>query len=138
MQIGLRRINRLRMPALFAFSYACVCLRDQMLTTLVVDKLLLEKGITDRASRKNQELAAGGVANAGVAFFGGIPGTVLLNLRTKNAPRPVVSCRVVPCSVVPCCVVSFCSDGTNPLDTYLDRLRTVNLLRLNRRNGNGL
>jgi MFS superfamily sulfate permease-like transporter len=47
-----------------------------MLTTLVVDKLLLEKGITDRASRKNQELAAGGVANAGVAFFGGIPGTV--------------------------------------------------------------
>ena len=121
------------MPASFAFSYACVCLRDQMLTTLVVDKLLLEKGITDRASRKNQELAAGGVANAGVAFFGGIPGTLLLNLRTKNAPRHVVSCRVVPCSVV-----SFCSDGTNPLDTYLDRLRTINLLRLNRRNGNGL
>ena len=83
------------MPALFAFSYACVCLRDQMLTTLVVDKLLLEKGITDRASRKNQELAAGGVANAGGAFFGGIPGTVLLNLRTKNAPRPVVSCCAV-------------------------------------------
>lgn len=53
-----------------------------MLTTLVVDKLLVQKGITDRKhpSRKNQELAAGGIANAGVAFFGGIPGAMTTSI----------------------------------------------------------
>lgn len=55
---------------------------SKMLTTLVVDKLLVEKGITDRRhpSRKNQELAAGGIANAGVAFFGGIPGAMTTSI----------------------------------------------------------
>ena len=83
---------------------------SKMLTTLVVDKLLVEKGITDRKhpSRKNQELAAGGIANAGVAFFGGIPGAMttsisilIVNEGGNNRSAAVLAAGCPLCWLVP-------------------------------------
>lgn len=52
----------------FAFQLAALGYLDTLLTSLVVDKLMNEP------TKRNQELAAQGLANATVAFFGGIPG----------------------------------------------------------------
>jgi MFS superfamily sulfate permease-like transporter len=47
---------------------------DTILTTLVVDKLLLQKGMWDIPTNKDRELGAQGVANSLCAFVGGVPG----------------------------------------------------------------
>ncbi|MCP3924203.1 MAG: SulP family inorganic anion transporter [Desulfobacterales bacterium] len=52
----------------FALQLAVLGFLDTLLTSLVVDKLINE------STKKNQELAAQGLANTAAAFFGGIPG----------------------------------------------------------------
>jgi sulfate permease, SulP family len=52
----------------FALQLAALGYLDTLLTSLVVDKLMNE------STKRNQELAAQGLANATAAFLGGIPG----------------------------------------------------------------
>ncbi|MEE2656947.1 MAG: SulP family inorganic anion transporter [Candidatus Latescibacterota bacterium] len=52
----------------FALQLAALCYLDTLLTSLVVDRM------TQTPTRRNQELAAQGVANGVVGLFGGIPG----------------------------------------------------------------
>lgn len=61
----------------FALNLTLLCYLDTLLTTLVMDQKVDEKYKPSERWAKtaqNQELAAQGVANGFVAFFGGIPG----------------------------------------------------------------
>ncbi len=58
----------------FALQLAMLAYLDTLLTSLVVDKKVDEMYGTGETTAQNRELAAQGVANGAVAFFGGIPG----------------------------------------------------------------
>ena len=58
----------------FALNLAMLAYLDTLLTSLVVDKLATRLLNKKEETKQNKELAAQGIANAAIAFFGGIPG----------------------------------------------------------------
>jgi SulP family sulfate permease len=58
----------------FAANLTFLCYLDTLLTALVVDRLATDIFQKPEVTKKNKELAAQGLANGAVAFFGGIPG----------------------------------------------------------------
>ena len=58
----------------FAFNLAMLAYLDTLLTSLIVDKMATRLFGKPEVTKQNKELAAQGVANAAIAFFGGIPG----------------------------------------------------------------
>ncbi|MDG2077528.1 MAG: SulP family inorganic anion transporter, partial [Arenicellales bacterium] len=58
----------------FAVQLMMLAYLDTLLTSLVVDRKSQGMHNTNETTRPNKELAAQGIANASVAFFGGIPG----------------------------------------------------------------
>ena len=58
----------------FVLQLVMLCYLDTLLTSLVVDKKMLEDRGLEERTKQNKELAAQGVANGAVALFGGIPG----------------------------------------------------------------
>ena len=58
----------------FALNLAMLAYLDTLLTSLVVDKKVQGMFKSEETTKQNKELAAQGVANAVVAFLGGIPG----------------------------------------------------------------
>ena len=58
----------------FAVQLALLAYLDTLLTSLVIDKKLQEMTKKKESTKQNKELIAQGVANAAIAFLGGIPG----------------------------------------------------------------
>ena len=58
----------------FVLQLMMLCYLDTLLTSLVVDKKMHDDFGIEERTKQNKELAAQGVANASVAFLGGIPG----------------------------------------------------------------
>jgi SulP family sulfate permease len=58
----------------FAANLTFLCYLDTLLTALVADRMATDIFQKPEVTKKNKELAAQGLANGAVAFFGGIPG----------------------------------------------------------------